>query len=140
MADELNFARRRRLPLILGAEAAECGLACLAMVAVWHGHDVDLNGLRQRYSLSTRGVTLRTLMELGDELGLSTRPLRVELEGLGEVQTPAVLHWNLNHFVVLKRCHRDGVTIHDPASGAHRMTWARASAFHGHSSGVYART
>lgn len=43
----LDFSGRRRLPAIQSAEAAECGLACLAMIARYHGHDVDLNGLRQ---------------------------------------------------------------------------------------------
>ena len=47
--EQLNFSRRRRLPLVLASEAAECGLACIAMVARFHGHDVDLNGLRQRF-------------------------------------------------------------------------------------------
>lgn len=114
---ELNFARRRRLPIIQAAEAAECGLACVAMVARWHGHDVDLNGLRQRFSLSMAGATLRSLMSMGDQLGLSPRALRVELSALGKVATPAILHWDLNHFVVLKSVKRGKATIHDPALG-----------------------
>ena len=82
---ELNFARRRRLPLVLASEAAECGLACLAMVARYHGHDVDLNGLRQRFALSMAGISLRSLVGLADQLGFSTRPLRVELSALAKV-------------------------------------------------------
>ena len=57
--DELNFGRRRRLPVIIAAEAAECGLACMAMISRYHGHDVDLNGLRQRFALSLAGASLR---------------------------------------------------------------------------------
>ncbi|MEJ0043163.1 MAG: cysteine peptidase family C39 domain-containing protein, partial [Rhizomicrobium sp.] len=49
---DIVLSRRRRTPVILAAEAAECGLACIAMIARHHGHDVDLNGLRQRFSLS----------------------------------------------------------------------------------------
>jgi ATP-binding cassette, subfamily B, bacterial CvaB/MchF/RaxB len=75
----LSFSRRRQLPLILASEAAECGLACIAMIARYHGHDVDLNGLRQRFALSLSGMSLRSLMGLADQLGLSSRPLRVEL-------------------------------------------------------------
>ena len=114
---ELNFARRRRLPIIQAAEAAECGLACVAMVARWHGHDVDLNGFRQRFSLSMAGATLRSLMSMSDQLGLSPRALRVELSALGKVATPAILHWDLNHFVVLKSVRRGKATVHDPALG-----------------------
>lgn len=115
---ELNFARRQRLPIIQAAEAAECGLACMAMIARWHGHDVDLNGLRQRYSLSMAGATLRSLMATGDQLGLAPRALRVELSALDKVRTPAILHWDLNHFVVLKSVGRGKAVIHDPALGA----------------------
>ncbi|MFA7262290.1 MAG: peptidase domain-containing ABC transporter [Caulobacter sp.] len=115
---ELNFARRRRLPVIQGAEAAECGLACMAMIAGYHGHDVDLNGLRQRFSLSMSGATLRSLMGLAEPLGLAARALRVELSALGKVRLPAVLHWDLNHFVVLKSVKGDKAVVHDPAMGA----------------------
>jgi ATP-binding cassette, subfamily B, bacterial CvaB/MchF/RaxB len=45
----LNFGGRHRLPLMIQSEATECGLACLAMVAGYHGHRVDLNTLRRRY-------------------------------------------------------------------------------------------
>ena len=114
---QLNFSRRRRLPLVLASEAAECGLACITMVARYHGHDVDLNGLRQRFALSLAGMSLRSLMGLADQLGFSSRPLRVELTALTKVATPAILHWDLNHFVVLKAVTAKGAVILDPATG-----------------------
>ena len=83
---ELNLARRPRLPVVLAAEAAECGLACLTMVARFHGHDIDLNGLRQRFALSLSGASLGSLMRLADALALSGRALRVELEMLEKVR------------------------------------------------------
>lgn len=112
---------RRTLPMIQGAEAAECGLACMAMVARYWGHDLDLNGLRQRYSLSMTGATLKSLLELADALDLSPRALRIELEDLDGVQLPAILHWDMNHFVVLKSIGRRGAVIHDPARGVLRI-------------------
>lgn len=115
---ELNFARRRRLPVIVGAEAAECGLACMAMVARYHGHDVDLNGLRQRFTLSMSGATLRSIMGLADSLGFAPRALKVELSALDKVRLPAILHWDLNHFVVLKSVQGGRAVVHDPALGA----------------------
>lgn len=118
MPTELNFARRRRLPVIQGAEAAECGLACIAMVARYHGHDVDLNGLRQRFALSMSGATLRSVMGLADSLGFAPRALKVELSALAKLRLPAILHWDLNHFVVLKSVSRGKAVIHDPAMGA----------------------
>jgi ATP-binding cassette subfamily B protein RaxB len=98
---ELNFGRRS-LPVITASEAAECGLACMAMISRYHGHDVDLNGLRQRYALSLAGASLKSLMGIADQLGFSTRALKVELAALRKVHLPAIVHWDLNHFVVLK--------------------------------------
>ena len=107
----------RALPIVRGAEASECGLACMTMVARYHGHDVDLNGMRQRFSLSLAGVTLRSVMELAGQMGFTTRALRVDIESLQRVRRPAILHWDMNHFVVLKAIQRDGLVIHDPALG-----------------------
>ncbi len=118
---QLNFSRRRRLPQVLASEAAECGLACITMVARYHGHDVDLNGMRQRFALSLAGMSLRSLIGLADQLGFSSRPLRVELSALGKVQMPAILHWDLNHFVVLKSVSRNVAVIHDPAIGIRKL-------------------
>ncbi|WP_072390389.1 peptidase domain-containing ABC transporter [Hyphomicrobium sp. CS1BSMeth3] len=114
--DELHFGGRR-LPVITASEAAECGLACIAMISRYHGHDVDLNGLRQRYALSLAGASLKSLMEITDKLGFSTRALRVELGALDKVRLPAIVHWDLNHFVVLKSVGRRKLVVHDPALG-----------------------
>ncbi len=106
---------------ILQSEAAECGLACLAMLANAHGLRVDLPALRQRFSVSLKGADLAQLMRHAEALGFATRPLRLELEELPELQLPCMLHWDLNHFVVLVRVRGGGArlraTILDPASG-----------------------
>jgi ATP-binding cassette subfamily B protein RaxB len=125
--DELNFSRRRRLPAVLAAEAAECGLACMAMIARYHGHDVDLNGLRQRFSLSLAGASLRSVMGIADQLGFATRALRVELSALDKVHLPAILHWDLNHFVVLRSVSARRLTVHDPAFGVRDLSPAEFS-------------
>lgn len=78
----LQFGWRRALPMMLQTEAAECGVACLAMVARFHGHDVDLAGLRRRFSTSLKGATLARVMAMAGQLGLTCRPLKLELEEL----------------------------------------------------------
>lgn len=118
---------RRGLPMFHQAEVAECGLASLAMVAAYHGHDLDLNGLRQRYALSLKGATLADLMSMADGLGMACRPLRLEPEQLGQLALPCILHWDLNHFVVLKALRRDGVVIHDPALGVRAVSHRQLS-------------
>lgn len=112
-------------------EASECGLACLAMVASQHGLNMDLSSLRQRFPLSLTGATLRDLIDVGDELDLSARAIKVELEHLADLQCPAVLHWDLSHFVVLAdvKHGRRGLraTIYDPAFGIKQMDEAELS-------------
>lgn len=128
----LSFLHRKRLPVIHGAEAAECGLACLAMLAGWHGLDIRLNSLRQRFPTSLSGLSLRGLMDIAERLGFASRAARVELEDLAHLPLPLILHWNLNHFVVLRSITRRGAVIHDPAHGARNVTNAElSSAFTG---------
>ena len=104
-------------PVIHQSEAAECGLACLAMVASYHGHRVDLASLRSRFPVSLKGATLQNLMAVADQMHMSARPVRAELEALRTLTTPAILHWDMNHFVVLVKATKKQITIHDPARG-----------------------
>ena len=117
----------RRLATVLQTEAAECGLACLAMVAAHHGHRSDLPTLRQRFSLSLKGATLADLVRMAGALQLNARPLRAELDHLAQLQLPCILHWDLNHFVVLAAVRRGIAVIHDPARGVRRMPLAEVS-------------
>jgi len=96
----LKFSSRPKLPVIHQTEATECGLACLTMIANYYGHKIDLNTMRSRYPVSLSGVLLDTLMKLGNDLELGGRALKVDLDNLIQLQTPAILHWNLNHFVL----------------------------------------
>jgi ATP-binding cassette subfamily B protein RaxB len=113
--------RTGKAPVILQTEAAECGLACLAMVAGAHGLDTDLPTLRQRFSVSLKGVTLAELVRMADALQLNSRALRAEPEELPQVQLPCILHWDLNHFVVLVALQGRQALIHDPARGLRRV-------------------
>ena len=114
-------------PVILQNEAAECALACLAMVAASHGLRTDLPTLRQRFNLSLKGATMVDLATMARTLKLQTRAVRAEPEQLEQLPLPAILHWDFNHFVVLVKVGRDGVLIHDPAQGARWVKWARLS-------------
>src|SRR5208282_471379 len=108
-------------------EAAECGLACLSMVASYHGHRIDLNTLRRRHPVSLNGVTLRGLIQVANQMQFGCRPLRFELHDIGLLTLPAVVHWDLNHFVVLKAVTGKGIVIHDPALGVKTYPLAEAS-------------
>jgi ATP-binding cassette subfamily B protein RaxB len=112
---------------MLQAEAAECGLACLAMVAAHHGHRVNIGGLRRQFPVSMKGATLAQLIQIASRLDLAPRPLRLELDELHKLTTPAILHWDLNHFVVLERVDTRSITILDPATGRREVAMALVS-------------
>lgn len=113
-------------------EAAECGLACLAMIASRHGHEIDLIRLRARFGVSIKGMTLTTLMRTAEQLELDARPVRCDIEDLSELALPAILHWNFNHFVVLTAIKGSGdrrrYWLNDPANGERRLAAAELSA------------
>ncbi|HEU0099175.1 MAG TPA: peptidase domain-containing ABC transporter [Allosphingosinicella sp.] len=119
--DLLDLGGGGRTPMIHQSEAAECGLACLAMLAGRHGLETDMAALRRRFSLSLKGTTLKTLMQIAESLGFNARPLRIEIGDLRQLALPAILHWDLSHFVVLTRITPGlrGLRFHiqDPARG-----------------------
>jgi ATP-binding cassette, subfamily B, bacterial CvaB/MchF/RaxB len=123
LSASLDYFGAPRLPAIIQSEAAECGLACLAMIATYHGREVDLMALRRLFSISLKGVTLKDVLAMGQRLGMTGRGLRLEPEQLGQVKLPCILHWDMNHFVVLKEVGARKVTIHDPALGVRTLTF-----------------
>lgn len=112
---------------IIQSEAAECGLASLAMVADAHGLHIGLPELRRRFPLSLKGAKLSHLIGIAQQLGFSTRPLRLDMDDLGKLKLPCVLHWDLNHFVVLKKVGKSKVVVLDPAIGERKLSPAEVS-------------
>lgn len=127
LLDKLSFGFARALPIILQTEATECGLACLAMVAGYHGYYIDLISLRNRFPVSLKGATLGSLIQIAGHLNLNSRPLKLDLEHMSELRLPCILHWNFNHFVVLKSISTKKITIHDPAEGERNLSWEEVS-------------
>ena len=133
VADDLNLSGNRKLPVILQGEALECGLACLAMVASYYGFVSDLPTLRRKYPVSMQGTTLSALMTVSTKLNLATRAVKVSLEDISQLKLPAILHWDMNHYVVLKSASPKQFIVHDPAIGEWKMSKRE---FSDHFSGV----
>lgn len=117
----------RRVPLILQSEAPECGIACVAMIASFHGHRTDLAAMRMRLAPSMKGVTLQHIATIAQTMKLSPRGVQAPLEALHKLKLPAILHWDMNHFVVLTKADGRRITVLDPARGKRVMPLAEAS-------------
>ncbi|EBR2768887.1 peptidase domain-containing ABC transporter [Salmonella enterica] len=114
----------RRVPVIHQTESSECGLACLAMICGHYGKSIDLISLRQQFNLSSRGSTLANIRAIAMQMGMTTRPLSLDLDEIKALRKPCILHWNFNHFVVLVGIKRNNFILHDPARG--RVTVSKA--------------
>ncbi|MFT4248714.1 MAG: peptidase domain-containing ABC transporter [Pseudomonas sp.] len=113
---------RSRVDVVMQTEAAECALACIAMIAQYHGNETGLPALRRRFSSTLRGMSLDRVIEVADNLGFDCRALRAELEYLSHIKGPAILHWDMNHFVVLAEAKSNWLVIMDPALGRRTMS------------------
>ena len=118
---------KRRVPLILQSEAPECGIACVAMVAGYHGFRTDLSAMRMRLSPSMKGVTLQHIAAIAGTMKMSLRGVQAPLQSLGRLRLPAILHWDMNHFVVLTAADASRITVHDPARGKRVLPLSEAS-------------
>ena len=130
---DLGIFSRTRVAHVRQTELSECGLACLSMVASFHGLNVDMTSLRSRFAPSTRGMTLRSLMRTADRMGLSSRAVKANLEDLGSLALPAILHWDMNHYVVLEAVSGRKALIHNPAGASQ---WLRRDEVSEHFTGV----
>ncbi|MGQ8774972.1 peptidase domain-containing ABC transporter [Serratia sp. NA_112.1] len=117
LRERLNFNFLRKVPQILQTEATECGLASLAMLCHYHGLKIDLFNLRHQFGISSHGATLNTIIDIASSLNMRSRALSLDIDELGELKMPCILHWDMNHFVVLVAVRRKQVIIHDPAFG-----------------------
>ncbi|MCI5037535.1 peptidase domain-containing ABC transporter [Escherichia coli] len=115
--NQLDMRWRRRVPVIHQTETAECGLACLAMICGHFGKNIDLISLRRKFNLSARGANLAGINGIAEQLGMVTRALSLELDELGALKMPCILHWDFSHFVVLVSVKRNRYVLHDPARG-----------------------
>ena len=97
------------------------------MVLRANGHETSLLELRRRFYVSLKGAKLSRLIDIAQQLGFSTRPLRLDMEDLGMLKLPCILHWDLNHFVVLAKVGKSKITILDPAVGERKLSLAEVS-------------
>ncbi|APG19695.1 colicin V synthesis protein [Kosakonia radicincitans] len=113
----INFSIRNKVPVIIQSEAAECGNACLSMICGYYGKNIDLFNFRNRYGSPAQGATLTDLNQVAQTTGLKTRALSLDMDEIKELRLPCVLHWSLNHFVVLVAIKGKRFVINDPAMG-----------------------
>lgn len=128
----MNFSKERilgyfrykpkpRMKMTFQNENSECGLACLCMISNYYGACHDLIDLRRHLDMGSRGVSLKNLIHGFNQLGLKARPVKLDIDKLKYLNTPAVLHWDLKHYVVLSESNDKFSVVYDPSKGVLRV-------------------
>lgn len=112
------------VPIVLQMENAECGATSLAMVLRYFGRkNISLEQLRVDCNVSRDGVNAKGIKRAAIKNGLICKAFKVTPESIKKVHLPAIIHWNMGHFVVLcgygKKCYY----INDPAIGKYKVSY-----------------
>ena len=113
-----------KVPVILQLEALECGAACLAMVLAYYGKWIPLEQVRCDCGVSRDGSNAKNIYKAAISYGFNVNAYKVSPEELRDTgKYPCIIHWNMNHFVVLNGFKGNKVYINDPAKGNIVISW-----------------
>ena len=116
--------RKVRTPLYLQFEATECAAACLGILLAYFGRWVPLEELRRACGVSRDACSAADVVDAAREYGLRLTGRRMEPRRIErpDMPLPAILFWELDHFVVLEGASRGRYHINDPANGRRSVT------------------
>ena len=110
------------VPMVMQMEALECGAACLAMILAYHGKWIGLDQVRHDCGVSRDGSRAINILKAARAYGLVAQGYSLDTDALRAMPLPCIIHWNFNHFVVLKGFKGKWAYINDPANGSIRVS------------------
>ncbi|EEH4119102.1 peptidase domain-containing ABC transporter [Salmonella enterica subsp. enterica] len=120
--NKFTFFERNETPLTIQNEVSECGLACISMILGHYKNNLTLQELRNSFTTSLKGMTLKDIMDVLESFKFKTRAVSLEIDEVSELKTPCILHWDMSHFVVLTKTTKNTFWINDPAIGKKKIS------------------
>lgn len=112
-----------KVPVVIQMETLECGAACLAMILAYYGKWVPLERVRIECGVSRDGSNAKNILLAARNYGLCVHGYRFEPDTLkNEGSFPCIIHWNFNHFVVLRGFKKNEAVLNDPARGTYSVS------------------
>ncbi len=112
-----------KVPVVMQMEALECGAACLTMILAHYGKWLPPEQVRADCGVSRDGSKAGNIVKAARSYGLDAKGYKVGLEAVKNLDSfPCIIHWNLNHFVVLCGFRGKCAYINDPARGSVKVT------------------
>jgi len=112
-----------KVPVVMQLEALECGAAALAMLMAYYGKWVPLEQVRVECGVSRDGSKAKNIYLAAEHYGFDVEAFRMTPKGIREKgKFPCIIHWNMDHFVVLDGFRGKHVYLNDPAQGEIRVT------------------
>ena len=113
-----SFYRRKvRFPFIEQYDEMTCGTTCVMMIAKYYGKLFSSSRLRDLAHVDLSGSSMANLALAAEQIGFSTRGLKLEYEALLSVHLPCIVHWKGFHFIVVYKADEKNVWVADPALG-----------------------
>lgn len=117
----------RAVPVILQEENSDCGISCIAMISSFYGNHKTAQQIQMMTNSGNRGVNLKSITDIAGQVGLATRHLKLELTEIENLKLPCILHWRMNHFLILEKAKNGKFIIIDPRSGRKKITESEMS-------------
>ena len=120
----------RKFPFVRQIDFADCGVAALAMICRAFGRKVSLPFIRHIAGTGQEGTSLRGIMRAAEDAGLEGRAFKASKDRLDDLQLPAIIHWEGNHWIVLYAVEADhacgwqtrpGAAAAQPCGGGREM-------------------
>jgi len=105
----------RKFPFYEQLDSMDCGVACLRMIASYHGREYEANRLRDLTYIDKQGVSLLGISHAAEHIGLKSIGAPVPFYRLTEdIPLPAIAHWENDHFIVVYKVKPKEVWVGNP--------------------------